>query len=574
MLHHGGDDSRLGNFTVKTLVAALEKIPDAPDSWMRFIGFGAEERFFTYRQLYTEARWRAAHLTIHHGLKKGDRLVLMTNEAHEFVMSFLGCVMAGIIPAPVSPPMMAKGGDTLAPAAARIVQNSQASVLLTTESSKPFAEQILEQTNGETRLLTMETAFAESAPLFDPPQIQPEDICFLQYTSGSTTLPRGVMVSHGNLMANMRGFMGQRGMYPGPEDVGVSWLPLYHDMGLIGFILGPLVYIGPVVVLATSSFARDPRLWLKTLHKYRGTITYAPNFAYAQVVKRLRDSDLENLDLSCVRIAGCGAEPIQAATLRSFAERLAPTGFRAEAFLPSYGMAESTLAITLHKPGSPIRTEFINADELKRGKAIPATEGNGREFVSCGFPLAEHHLAIVNELGEPLPDREVGEIAFRGPSVTQGYFQNPDATAATWRDGWLHTGDLGYLADGELFVCGRSKELIIIRGANYYPQDIEWALRDVPGIKRGNVVAFSITGNAGSIGDGTDERLVLIAEADAREDAEALRQAIRVKVLESVGLEVFRVVLAPGGTLQRTTSGKLQRRKMKQLFEQGEIAEL
>ncbi|MBL8189754.1 MAG: fatty acyl-AMP ligase [Acidobacteria bacterium] len=534
---------------------------------MRFIGFGADEYFFTYRQLYAEARRRAAHLTIHHGLKKGDRLVLMTSEAHEFVMSFLGCVMAGIIPAPVSPPMMAKGGDTLAPAAARIVQNSQASVLLTTESSKPFAEQILERTNGETRLLTMETAFAESAPPFDPPQIQPEDICFLQYTSGSTTLPRGVMVSHGNLMANMRGFMGQRGMYPGPEDVGVSWLPLYHDMGLIGFILGPLVYIGPVVVLSTSSFARDPRLWLKTLHKYRGTITYAPNFAYAQVVKRLRDSDLENLDLSCVRIAGCGAEPIQAATLKSFAERLAPTGFRAEAFLPSYGMAESTLAITLHKPGSPIRTEFINADELKRGKAILATEGNGREFVSCGFPLAEHHLTIVNEHGEPLPDREVGEIVFRGPSVTQGYFQNPDATAATWRDGWLHTGDLGYLADGELFVCGRSKELIIIRGANYYPQDIEWALRDVPGIKRGNVVAFSIQ-------EGADERLVLIAEADAREDAEALRQAIRVKVLESVGLEVFRVVLAPGGTLQRTTSGKLQRRKMKQLFEQGEIAEL
>jgi fatty-acyl-CoA synthase len=230
-------------------------------------------------------------------------------------------------------------------------------------------------------------------------------------------------------------------------------------------------------------------------------------------------------------------------------------------------MAESTLAITLHKPGAPIRTELVNAEELKLGKAVPAINGNGREFVSCGFPLPDHHLAIVNERGESLPDREVGEIVFRGPSVTQGYFQNPDATAATWRDGWLHTGDLGYLADGELFVCGRSKELIIIRGANYYPQDIEWALRDVPGIKRGNVVAFSVQ-------DGTDERLVLIAEADAREDAEALRQEIRVKVMESVGLEIFRIALVPGGTLQRTTSGKLQRCKMKQLFEQGELAEL
>ncbi len=566
MLHRVAEDSRLGNFTAKTLAEALEKIPDAPDSWMRFIGFGAEELCFTYRQLYAEAKLRAAHLT-NFGLNKGDRLVLMTSEAHEFVMSFLGCVMAGIIPAPISPPMMAKGSETLAPAAARIVQDAQAKVLLTTEASKPFAEQILERANGETRLLTMETAFAEPAPPFDPPSIHPEDICFLQYTSGSTTLPRGVMVSHANLMANMRGFMGGRGMNPGSEDVGVSWLPLYHDMGLIGFILGPLVYIGPVVVLATSSFARDPRIWLKTLHKYRGTITYAPNFAYAQVVKRLRDSDLENLDLSCVRIAGCGAEPIQAATLRSFAERLAPAGFRAEAFLPSYGMAESTLAITLHTPGAPIRTEFINAEELKLGKAVPATDDNGREFVSCGFPLADHQLAIVNEDGEKLPEREVGEIVFSGPSVTKGYFQNTEATAATWRNGCLHTGDLGYLADGQLFVCGRSKELIIIRGANYYPQDIEWTVRDLPGIKRGNVVAFSIQ-------DGTDERLVIIAEADSREDAEILRQTIRVKIMEAVGLEVFRVVLAPGGTLQRTTSGKLQRRKMKQLFEQGEIAEL
>lgn len=566
MLHYGADDSRLGNFTANTLAEALDKIPNAPDSWMRFIGFGADELCFTYRQLYAEAKRRAAHLT-NLGLKQGDRLILMTSEAHEFVMSFLGCVMAGIVPAPISPPMMAKGSETLAPAAARIVQDAQAKVLLTTEKSRPFAEQILERSSGDARLLTMETAFAEPAPPFDPPQIQSDDICFLQYTSGSTTLPRGVMVSHGNLMANMRGFMGQRGMYPGPEDVGVSWLPLYHDMGLIGFILGPLVYIGPMVVLATSAFARDPRIWLKALHKYRGTITYAPNFAYAQVVKRLRDSDLENLDLSCVRVAGCGAEPIQADTLRSFAERLAPTGFRAEAFLPSYGMAESTLAITLHKPGAPIRTDFVSADKLALGKAVPATDGTVREFVSCGFPLPDHQLSVVNEDGEALPEREVGEIVFSGPSVTKGYFQNAEATAATWRDGRLHTGDLGYLADGELFVCGRSKEIIIIRGANYFPQDIEWAVRDLSGIKRGNVVAFSIQ-------DGADERLVIVAEADSREDAEILRQAIRVKIMEAVGLEVFRVVLAPGGTLQRTTSGKLQRRKMKQLFEQGEIAEL
>lgn len=567
MPHCEAEDSRLGNFTSETLAAALEKIPGAPESGMRFIGFGAEERYFTYRQLYAEAKLRAAHLD-RLGLKKGDRLVLMTSEAHEFVMSFLGCVVAGIIPAPISPPMMAKGSESLIPTAARIVDDARAKALLTTASSLPFAGQILQNTSGDTQLLTVDSAFAGKPPTFEAPRILPEDICFLQYTSGSTALPRGVMVTHANLMANMRAFMGLRGMNPGPEDVGVSWLPLYHDMGLIGFILGPLVYIGPMIVLATSAFARDPRIWLKAIDKYRGTITYAPNFAFAQVVKRLRDSDLENLDLSCVRVAGCGAEPIQASTLRSFAERLAPAGFRAEAFLPSYGMAESTLAISLHKPGTPIRTEWIKVEELKRGKAIPSenTGDNAREIVSCGFPLTDHQLAVVNEDGRELPEREVGEIIFKGPSVTRGYFQNPAATASTWRDGWLYTGDLGYLADGELFVCGRSKELIIIRGANYYPQDIEWAVRDLPGIKRGNVVAFSVD-------DGGVERLVIIAEADARE-AENLTQAIRVKILESVGLEVYRVVLAPVGTLLRTTSGKLQRRKMRQLFEQGEIAEL
>ncbi len=567
MLHSEVEDSRLGNFTSQTLVAALDRIPNAPESGIRFIGFGAEELYFTYRELYAEARRRAAHLN-RLGLKKGDRLVLMTSEAHEFVMSFLGCVVAGIIPAPISPPMMAKGSESLIPTAARIVDDASAKILLTTDSSKSFAEQILQNTSCNTLLLTVDSAFADEPPPFDEPQILPEDICFLQYTSGSTTLPRGVMVTHANLMANMRAFMGQRGMNPGPEDVGVSWLPLYHDMGLIGFILGPLVYIGPVIVLATSSFARDPRIWLKAIDKYRGTITYAPNFAFAQVVKRLRDSDLENLDLSCVRVAGCGAEPIQASTLRSFAERLAPAGFRPEAFLPSYGMAESTLAISLHQPGKPIRTELINTEDLKLGKANPTTEANGnaREIVSCGLPLADHQLAIVSDEGKILPEREVGEIVFSGPSVTKGYFQNPEATAATWRNGWLYTGDLGYLADGELFVCGRSKELIIIRGANYYPHDIEGAVRDLPGIKRGNVAAFSIN-------EGDEERLVIIAESDAR-DAEALRREIRVKILETVGLEVYRVVLAPVGTLSRTTSGKLQRRKMKQLFEQGEIAEL
>jgi fatty-acyl-CoA synthase len=557
----------LENLTTETLVAAMERIPDAPESGMRFLGFGGEDRYFTYQQLYAEAWRRAAHLSSH-GLKKGDRLALMMVEAHEFVMSFLGCALAGVIPSPLSPPMATKGGDHFLSTAARIIEDAGAKMLLTTESSKPFAEQVLQRASVDTRLATTEIAFAGDPPRFDAPRILPEDICFLQYTSGSTTAPRGVMVTHANLMANITTFLGPHGLNGGPGDVAVSWLPLYHDMGLIGFILGPLVYIGPAVIIPTTSFARDPRVWLKAMDKYRGTISYAPNFAYAQVIKRLRDQDLETMDLSCWRVAGCGAEPIHVPTLMSFAERLAPAGFRAEAFMPSYGLAESTLAVSIYPHNRGPRIDRIDPEALKRGSARPAPEKNGEAsaLISCGYPLPDHQVAIVNEEGKTLPEREIGEILVQGPSVTKGYFENPEATAATWRDGWLRTGDLGYLADGELFVCGRSKELIIIRGANYYPQDIELAVRDLPGVKRGNVVAFSVN-------EGGEERLVILAEADPRE-GEALRQAIAVRVRETSGLDVYRVALIPAGALLRTTSGKLQRRKMKDLYERGELQEL
>ena len=534
---------------------------------MRFLGPGAEERYFTYRQIYAEARHRAAHLSWL-GLVKGDRLVLMMAEAHEFVMSFLGCVLAGIAPAPISPPMATKAGEHFLSTAARIIEDAGANAMLTTESSRPFAEQTLMRGRRCARLITTEAVFAGDPPPFDPPQVHPEDICFLQYTSGSTTSPRGVMVTHANLMANITAFLGPRGMNGGPGDVAISWLPLYHDMGLIGFILGPLVYIGPAVIIPTTSFARDPRVWLKAIDKYRGTISYAPNFAYAQVVKRIRDQDLDALDLSCWRVAGCGAEPIHAPTLRSFAERLAPAGFRSEAFMPSYGLAESTLAVSIHPHTATPRIDQIDAESLKRGRAHPATGNNGEtsEIVSCGVPLPDHQVAIINEEGMMLPEREIGEVIVRGPSVTRGYFRNPEATAETWRDGWLRTGDMGYLAGGELYICGRSKELIIIRGANYYPQDIELAVRDLPGVKRGNAVAFSVN-------EGREERLVILAESDTRE-GEHLRHAIASRIREEVGLDPHRVVLVPAGTLLRTTSGKLQRRKMKQLYEQGEIPEL
>jgi fatty-acyl-CoA synthase len=307
-----------------------------------------------------------------------------------------------------------------------------------------------------------------------------------------------------------------------------------------------------------------PRLWLETITKYRGTITYAPNFAYQLVTKRVRESDLANLDLSSLRVAGCGAEPIRARTLIEFADRFAPCGFKREALLPSYGMAESCLAITFHPRGTPMVVDRVDPIAMREGVATPSSAEGALELVGCGVPFPGHELRIVDEQGRDLPERRVGEILTRGPSVTAGYFRNEEATAEALRDGWLHTGDLGYIADGALFICGRIKDLIIINGANHYPQDLEWQVGELEGVRRGNVCAFSV------VRDGI-EQLVIVAEAN-RADAPRLRKEIAKTIYADFGLQVADVVISPVGALPKTSSGKHQRRKTAQLYERGELA--
>ncbi|HVF56841.1 MAG TPA: fatty acyl-AMP ligase [Pyrinomonadaceae bacterium] len=550
----------------ETLAAVLESLSAAEGIGYYFVGFDSQEQFYSYGRVYAEALRRGAHLSAL-GLKKGDRVALIISKGPEFVLSFLGAIVAGIVPVPIYPPAAAKSIDGYLDNVTRIICESKAMILLTTEATKPLIESVAGRARELAQVLTTETLFSGDAPVFEPPAVRPDDLCFLQFTSGSTSQPKGVMVTHANVMANATAFMGARGLNRVPEDVGVSWLPLFHDMGLVGFIVGPLVWNNSSVIISTSAFARDPRVWLRTIHKYRGTITYAPNFAYALTTKRLRDQDLESLDLSCLRVAGCGAEPVHAPTLRAFAERLAPAGFRAEAFLPSYGMAEATLAVSFHRQGEALRVDKVDPDSIKWGSAAPACEDSEKalEIVSCGFPFPGHQLSVVGEDGASLPERRVGEIIIRGPSVARGYFNSAEATAATWKSGWLHTGDLGYIADGELFVCGRVKDLIIVRGANFYPHDIEGAVRDLAGIRRGNVVAFGVS-------DEGEEKLVVVAEADFR-DAATLRQSIAARIYETAGIDVHRIVLVPAGTLPKTSSGKPQRRKTRQLYETRQLSE-
>ncbi len=537
----------------QTLVEALRRLPRGPERGFRFVGTDQQERFYPYEAMEAEALRRAAHLHAI-GLRPGDRVALSLGEPHQFVLSFLALAVAGMVPVPLFHRAGFKGAERFLRTVAGILRASDARALLCAERLAPALAPLQEQAPGLRWLLPVERSFEGDTPRWEPPSVGPEDLCFLQFTSGSTSEPKGVMVRHRNLVANATAFLGPHGARRDDDDVGVSWLPLYHDMGLIGFVLGTLICDIPVVLLPTESFARRPMRWLEAIDRHRGTITFAPNFAYELAAKRARPRDLEGLDLSCVRVAGCGAEPIRAASLRAFARAFAPAGFPERALLPAYGLAESTLAVTFHPLGEPLVVDRVDSDALGRGQAERAPEdvaGHVSELVGCGRPFPGHEVRIVDERGEALPERRVGEILVRGPSVTDGYFEAPEATAAIFRDGWLHTGDLGYFAEGHLFVCGRTKDLVVVRGANYHPQDLEWLAAEVEGVRRGNVAAFSI------LRDG-EERLVILAEG-RRADAPRLREAIAQRLQEALGVRPDRVEVVPVGTLPHTSSGKIQR---------------
>ncbi len=556
-----------------TLVEALSRLPRGAARGFRFVGADGLERYFPYEELEAEA-FRRAGLLAQRGVAKGDRIALVIPEGHEFVLSFLGAVVCGAVPVPIFPRATFKAASDYTDTVAHIAEASESRLILAMTANRALVEPVAARMHaaGEQRsarspsIALVEELFApERAPSsFRPPPLTPDDLCFLQFTSGSTSRPKGVMVSHGNLIANATAFLGPHGLDRREDDLGVSWLPLFHDMGLIGFILGPLIVDIPVVILPTASFARGPKIWLETIAKHRGTITYAPNFAYALATKRLKPKDVSALDLSCLRVAGCGAEPIQAETLRAFAHALAPAGFRASALLPSYGMAEATLAITFHELGEPLRVDRVDAAAMRGGAAVPAGAGPALEIVSCGRTFPAHELRIVDEKGAALPERKVGEIVVRGPSVARGYYQNPEANAEAFpSDGFLHTGDLGYVADGDLYVCGRSKDLIIVRGANYHPQDLEWAVSELEGVRRGNVVAFS-TQLAG------EERLILAVECSSTEAA-AVKARAAARINEAFGLAPHEIVAVTLGSLPKTSSGKVQRKKTRDLYLGGQL---
>ncbi|WP_052700584.1 AMP-binding protein [Methylocucumis oryzae] len=452
-------------------------------------GTGAET-CYSYAELDLQARALAAELqTVS---KPGERVMLCLANDFSYVVGFFGCLYAGLIAVPAYVPDMTNPQSSKRVLA--IAQNAQPSVLLTVSTHLNSLQTLAEQIHAS--VMTIDTLALDRASAWLKPTIKDDDIAFLQYTSGSTAEPKGVIIGHDNLMANERAI--KQGFAITEQDVFVSWLPLFHDMGLVGGLLQPLFSGIPVVLMSPRYFLERPVRWLEAVSHYRGTVSGGPDFAFRLCNERIRPAQLEGLDLTSWRLAFCGAEPIRVANLTTFAERLAATGLPKTAPYPCYGLAEATLLVTGGAPSQALTTTCFNTQDLAAQRVQPAD--SGVELVGCGHSQLDHTVLIISATGQPAGLDEVGEICLSGPSISRGYWRNPEATAAVSLvyegQHYLRTGDLGFIHTQHLYLAGRSKDLILIRGHNVYPQDVEQALEDqCPGLRKGRVAAFAIEHN-------------------------------------------------------------------------------
>ncbi len=521
----------------------------------------------TYGALFEEAS-RVASGIRHHGLVPGDRAAVMMPTCRQFFAAFAGILLAGCVPVPVYPPFRLGELREHLLRQRSILANAGAKLLFVTGELGRAATLVRALVPEIAAVVHVEDFAAEGGKSAVEDAV-PEALALLQYTSGSTGDPKGVMLTHANLLANIRA-MGQA-MEAGPADVFVSWLPLYHDMGLIGAWLGTLYYTAPLVLMSPQRFLARPADWLWAIHHARATLTAAPNFAYELCLRRIPEEELEGLDLSCLRMAANGAEPVRATTVRRFTARFAAHGFRETAMAPVYGLAENSVGLAFPPPGRRPVVDRIDPGALaRRGEAVPVREEGAPvlEVVGCGFPVPGHEIRVVDEAGRELPDRRQGRIQFRGPSACRGYFGDPAATARLFDGSWLETGDLGYTVGGELFVTGRRKDLVIRAGRNLHPQDVEDLVGDVEGVRRGCVAVIGVPARE----EGT-ERLVILAETRIADAAKrrALEEAIREKVVAFLGEPPDEVVLLAPRTLPKTSSGKLRRSAARELYRKGEL---
>lgn len=524
-----------------------------------------EEIHLTFGELDRQAKAIAALLQKQGVL--GQRALLLFPPGLDYIAAFFGCLYAGVIAVPVYPPKLTRLDRSL-PRLQAIINNAQPSVALTTTPILSMAENFLAQAPNfqALRWMATDTVGVEMAADWYPPSIERDSLAFLQYTSGSTAVPKGVMVSHYNLLHNEA--LIQRAFEITPDDVGVGWLPLYHDMGLIGTVLQPIYSGFPCILMSPLDFLQKPMRWLQAISHYRATVSGGPNFAYDLCVRKITPEQRAAIDLRSWRVALNGAEPIRPDTIEQFRSTFEPVGFRRETFFPCYGLAEATLFVSGGPVSTPPVIRTLQAGSLENKLAVPAHQDdeNPRTLVGCGQVWAEQHLLIVNpETKTKCSSDQIGEVWIAGSSVAHGYWQKPEDSTHTFcayladagEGPFLRTGDLGFLQEGELFIVSRLKDLIIIRGRNHAPQDIELTVeKSHPALRQGCGVAFSVE-------VASEERLVVVQEVKRQHldvDISIVATVIRQSVAANHELQVHEVVLLKPGGVPKTSSGKLQRR--------------
>jgi len=530
----------------------------------------SDQRTLSYAELADEARRVATGLR-RWGLAPGDRVAIMLPTGVEFLTSFFGALYAGGVPVPIYPPFRPSQLEEHLRRQAGTLANAGAVILITVAQAHGVGTLLRSLVPSLRAVRTAAELRAEEAAAEALLQPQAEDLAFLQYTSGSTGDPKGVMLSHTNLLANIRA-MGQA-MQVRDDDLVVSWLPLYHDMGLIGAWLGSLYYGVPAVIMSPLSFLARPANWLWAMHRHRATISAAPNFAFELCRSRIGDDEIEGLDLSNLRMLANGAEAVSAKTVRGFIDRFRGHGLRTEAVAPVYGLAECAVGLAFPPPGRGSRIDAISRSGLAtRGQAIEVGADHDpadvQEVVACGQALPGHEIRIVDAAGRELDERHEGRLQFRGPSTTQGYFQNPAKTAELFDDGWLESGDRAYLDQGDVFLTGRIKDIVIRAGRNVYPQEVEELVGDVPGVRRGCVAVFG----APDADSGTD-RIVVVAETRVTDAAarQELQTAVATAASDVLGDPPDEIVLAPPRAVLKTSSGKIRRAACRDLYLSGDL---
>jgi acyl carrier protein len=539
--------------------------PDRPH--IRMYTDEGDGEVITYQQL-KDAAIRVAGGLQQRGLQPAEPVVLMLPSGPDYFYSFIGILLAGGIPVPIYPPARPSQLEDHMRRHVRILANCHARTFITVPEAKAIAHLFKSQVPNLQHIVTAADLLSSPA-ISSAPVLATNDIAFIQYTSGSTGNPKGVVLTHANLLANIRA-MG-RAVKAGPKDVFVSWLPLYHDMGLIGAWLGSLYFAMLFVAMPPLSFLARPERWLWAIHHYGGTLSASPNFGYEYCIRRLNDEDLTGLDLSSWRAAFNGAEPVSPETLSNFSQRFKAWGFSNEAMMPVYGLAESSVGLAF-----PPLDRGPVIDRIERNTFMQTGSANSERdedehvlrFVSSGSPLPGHQIRVVDHAGHELPDRQEGRLEFCGPSSTSGYYRDAEKTQTLFDGDWLDTGDLAYIANGELYVTGRIKDIFIRAGRNIYPHELEEAVGNIQGIRAGRVAAFGSEDKHSKT-----ERLIVIAETHStdNEELEKLHKKINTLAVDLIGSPPDEVVLAPPGSVLKTSSGKIRRAASRELFEKGII---